>query len=64
MAGNHYGQNTGLFHEYTDVGLLNNVEYYYAVTSFSKPDTVIPWLSMESSMYLSSVAVVPGTATS
>ena len=63
VPGNEYGQNTGLFHDYTDIGLLNNVEYHYAVTSYSKPDTVIPWQSMESSIYLSSITVVPGTAT-
>lgn len=61
VANNEFGQNTGLFHEYLDIGLLNNVEYFYAITSFSKPDMVLNWPSMESSLYLSSVSIVPGT---
>ncbi len=32
------GHNLGLEYVYTDVGLLNNLEYYYTVTAFSKPN--------------------------
>lgn len=61
VPNNEYGSNTGLVHEYTDVGLLNNLEYYYAVTSFAKPDTILSWPASESSKSLSSMVVVPGT---
>ena len=53
--------NTGLQQSYTDVGLVNNLEYYYAVTSFSKQDTVSLTPSLESSKALSTLAVTPGT---
>ncbi len=58
---NDYGHNTGLVREYTDVGLLNNLEYYYTVTAFSKPDTVADFPSQESSLNKNAVVVVPGT---
>jgi hypothetical protein len=58
---NDQGNNYGLQHEYVDRGLLNNIEYYYAVTSFSKEDTVIGFPSQESSLMRSSVIAVPGT---
>lgn len=57
------GNNIGLQHSYTDVGLLNNLEYYYTVTAFSKPDSVFGVASRESSLNSNSVLVVPGTAT-
>ncbi|MFQ6113570.1 MAG: hypothetical protein ACE5NG_05705 [bacterium] len=56
------GENIGLRHSYTDVGLLNNLEYYYTVTAFSKPDKVLGVASQESSLFANSVLVVPGTA--
>ena len=56
------GANLGLQHSYTDYGLLNNLEYYYTVTAFSKPDDVMGFLSQESSKSFNSVLVVPGTA--
>lgn len=56
------GENIGLQRHYTDVGLLNNLEYYYAVTAFSKPDEVLGVASLESSLAANSVLVVPGTA--
>jgi len=62
IAGNDFFSNTGLEYEYTDVGLVNNLEYYYAVTSFSKPDIIANQLSIESNMNLSAVIVTPGTA--
>ena len=62
IAGNDYGYNTSLEYEYKDVGLLNNLEYYYTVTSFSKPDTVIDFPSQESSKSTNSSNIVPGTA--
>ena len=58
---NQYGNNTGLVHEYTDVGLLNNVEYFYTVTAFSKPDSVTHFPSQESSRNANAITVVPGT---
>ncbi len=58
---NSYFQNTGLKYVYTDVGLLNNLEYYYAVTAFSKPDAEIDFPSLESSKNATSQTVVPGT---
>jgi hypothetical protein len=57
------GNNLGLAHEYADVGLLNNLEYYYTVTAFSKPDSVFGIESRESSMNANSVVIIPGTAT-
>jgi len=61
VPGNNYGHNTGLQYEYRDEGLLNNVEYYYSVTAFSKPDTVYPWPSMETSVTQNAKTIVPGT---
>jgi len=62
VAGNDYGENTGLQREYIDTGLLNNVEYYYSVTAFSKPDTISDFPSQESSVGATAQTVVPGTA--
>lgn len=59
---NPFGYNTGLQHEYTDVGLLNNIEYYYSVTAYSMPDTVTNFPSLESSITQNAVAVTPGPA--
>ncbi len=56
-----FGPNTGLMHDYTDVGLLNNLDYYYAVTAFAKPDTAIGFPSQESSLNANAVKAVPGT---
>ena len=58
---NPYGINSGLQRSYTDVGLLNNLEYYYAVTCFSKPDTISLTPSLESGTMLSALAITPGT---
>ena len=57
-----YGSNTGIQYEFTDYGLLNNLDYYYAVTSFSKPDQVIEFPPLESSVSKNAVVAVPGTA--
>jgi hypothetical protein len=57
-----YGSNTGIQYEYTDFGLVNNVDYYYAVTSFSIPDKVIKFPALESSILKNAVNAVPGTA--
>ncbi len=59
---NEDGHNTGLQYTYRDVGLLNNIEYYYGLTAFSKPDKVINFPSQETSISASAVTVVPGTA--
>jgi hypothetical protein len=51
----------GLERELTDDLLLNNVEYYYSVVAFSKPDAVLNWPSLQSSINANAVTVVPGT---
>jgi len=56
------GDNIGIKHYYTDVGLLNNLEYYYTVTAFSKPDSIIGIPAQESSLSGNAVLVIPGTA--
>ena len=61
VADNNFGPNTGLVQEYTDIGLLNNFEYFYAVTSFSKPDVVTGLPELESPLVQSTVTVIPGT---
>lgn len=58
---NEFGQNTGLQNKFTDSGLMNNVEYFYTVTAFSKPDTVLNFPSQESSQRANAVTVSPGT---
>jgi hypothetical protein len=63
LAGDPYESNTGLQWEYTDVGLLNNFDYYYTVAAFSKPDEgPPPYPSQESSLNDNSIIVSPGTA--
>ena len=52
----------GLQHQYVDSGLVNNVEYFYTVTAFNKPDKVLNWPSLETSKRLNARTVVPGTA--
>jgi len=59
---NRFFLNTGLEYEYTDIGLLNNLEYHYTVTAFSKPDEEIDFPSLESSKNANAKTVVPGTA--
>ena len=61
VPGDKYGYNTGLEREYTDKGLLNNFDYYYSVTAFSKEDTVADFPSQESSIYVNARQTVPGT---
>jgi len=61
IAGNGFGHDFGLRHEYIETGLLNNVEYHYAVTAFSKRDTALGFPSRESRIPLSAVRVTPGT---
>jgi hypothetical protein len=54
--------NTGLTtYEYDESGLLNNVEYYYAVTAYSKADSVINFPSQETSTSATALTVIPGT---
>ncbi len=57
-----YGPNTGLQYRYMDTGLLNNIEYYYTLTTYSLPDRVINFPSQESSVSGNVRTVVPGTA--
>ena len=56
------GPNTGLQYEYTDAGLLNNIEYFYSLTSYSMADQTINFPSQESSISASTHTMVPGTA--
>ena len=56
------GYNIGLQYEYTDAGLLNNVEYYYTLTAYSKPDEVLNFPSQETSLSANAHVVIPGTA--
>jgi len=62
IEGNEFGNNLGLKHEYTEELLLNNFEYYYSVTAFSKPDLMLNWPSLESSIEANAVTVTPGPA--
>lgn len=59
-ADNGFYQDIGLEYEFVDIGLLNNLEYYYTATAFSKPDTVINFPSQESSLNYNARRVVPG----
>lgn len=61
IAGNGFGRDFGLQHKYVETGLLNNFEYYYAVTAFSKRDNVLGFPSRESRIKLSAKRVIPGT---
>ncbi len=60
LPDNIFYNNTGLDTQYADVGLLNNFEYYYTVTAFSKPDTAADFPSQESSLNANAVVVIPG----
>lgn len=62
ISDNEFNSNTGLEYEYTDVGLVNNLEYFYSVTAFSKPDTVSRFPSQESGIIANAVTVTPGPA--
>jgi hypothetical protein len=61
MPDNAYGFNTGLKYEFVDEGLLDNFEYFYTLTAYSKPDSVTNFPSLESSLNDNSVRVVPST---
>ena len=61
IADNAYSNDFGLEHEYIDYGLLNNLEYYYTVTAFAKPDTVANFLYLESSKAANAKTATPGT---
>lgn len=58
---NDVGSNTGLKYQYEDNGLLNNVEYYYAVTAYSRPDLTINFPSQETSKSSGTLVLTPGT---
>jgi len=62
VPNNNLGFNTGLQYEYTDKGLLNNIEYYYTVTAYSMPDRVINFPSQESALRANAQTAIPGTA--
>ena len=63
ISGNELFQDVGLEYQYKDEGLLNNFEYYYSVTGFSKVDAVVGFLSQESSIGGNAKVVIPGTGT-
>jgi len=56
------GYDTGLHYTYKDVGLLNNIEYYYGLSAFSMQDKVLNFPSQETSISGNAKTVVPGTA--
>jgi len=58
---NDIGSNTGLKYDYEDRGLLNNIEYYYAVTSYSREDKVLNFPSQETSISNTAKVITPGT---
>ncbi len=60
---NEFGNNTGLQYEYIDKGLLNNLEYYYTVTSYARPDSTTGVFELESSLTSNAQLAIPGTAT-
>jgi len=60
VAENGIRSDVGIKHSYTDYGLLNNIEYYYSVTAFSKPDK--HWDEQETSIAQNAIEVTPGTA--
>lgn len=60
IAPNGFAYDFGLQHRYTETGLLNHAEYYYAVTAFSKPDTVTGFASRESRLQRTMQSVTPG----
>lgn len=64
IPGNEFGPNNpeGLQYEYTDTGLLNNFEYFYTVSAYSKPDTVGGFPSQESSVNANALRIIPGPA--
>lgn len=61
LENNPFGANAGIEYNYTDVGLLNNLDYYYTVTAFSKPDSQINFPSLQSSINANAVRATPGT---
>jgi len=58
---NEFESNSGLRYQYTDRDLVNNVEYFYAVTAFSKKDTTIDFPSQSTSRSATAQRVIPGT---
>ena len=59
IAGNGFGMEFGLRRDFTETALLDYFEYYYAVTAFSKQDTVTGLPSRESRKELTAVSAVP-----
>jgi len=60
IASDGFGREFGLQHEYREDGLLNHATYYYAVTAFSKRDTVTGLPSRESRLQKTMRVAVPG----
>lgn len=61
VQGNGIGYDTGVQYRYEDTGLLNNFEYYYAVTSYARDDEVLDFRLLESGINTNATRVVPGT---
>ena len=59
---NDEGHNAGLEYTFRDYGLLNNIEYYYGLTSYSRADNVINFPSQETSIAANAATVIPGTS--
>lgn len=57
-----YDLDTGLEYEFTDLGLMNNIQYYYAVQSYSKPDEMLGFPSQFTSRTSNVLRATPGTA--
>lgn len=55
-------ERTGLRHEFEDLGLMNNMQYYYAVQAYSKPDNVLGFPSQFTSRTANVLGATPGTA--
>ncbi|MCK4328509.1 hypothetical protein KAX02_01575, partial [candidate division WOR-3 bacterium] len=60
VIGDGFGFDMGIEYEYIDEGILNNVSYYYTVTSFALPDTVSGFINLESSKAVNSSEIFPG----
>jgi len=62
LPDNGFFTDSGIEYSYVDQGLVNNLEYFYTVTAFSKPDTVVAFPSQESSRAANARRISPGTA--
>ncbi|GEM_PF-6802959 len=61
-TGNDYGPNTGLQYRFIDRGLSTLQEYQYAVTAFTRPDSVLDYPPVESEINSSNMATIVGSS--